>query len=280
MHRFDEDGGPEFRAAALSLGVLGVATRMTLRVVPAYKLRTATRALGWEQLNLGWDDVQAQSRNAEFFWLPAHDVAVTKTFTATDEPVATLQPGPLAPPGTVARYLTPDRVDWSHRAFPSIRSVPFVEMEYTVPLPAGMATMTALRHLMRTRHPAVTWAVEYRTQKGDDRLLSSTQNEPAVTISVHDAPDRVDPSFLRDAEALFRSYGGRPHWGKLHTLQAEDARRLYPQLPAFDRLRRRLDPNGAFLNAHLYALLTSPAGAAEPPRHPGRPSTATRERAT
>lgn len=98
--------------------------------------------------------------------------------------------------------------------------------------------------------------MEYRTQAGDDRLLSPTRDQPAVAISVHDTPGQPGPGHFRDAEALLRSYGGRPHWGKLHTLQAGDLDQLYPGLPAFARLRRELDPAGRFLSPYLRDLLT------------------------
>lgn len=255
VHRF-AGGEPELRAAALSLGTLGVITRLSLRVVPAYRLRTTTRVMSWPDCLARWEETEAASRNAEFYWLPARDVCVIKAFTLTDDPVTMTPRPPLPPPGTLERYLTPGRVDWSHRAFPSERTVPFVEMEYTLPRAVGLTALTELRELMRSGYPSALWDVEYRTQAGDDRLLSPTRDQPVVTISVHDTPGRASPGLFRDAEALFRSHGGRPHWGKLHTLQSGDLAQLYPGLPAFTRLRHKLDPAGRFLSPYLRDLLT------------------------
>ena len=54
---------------------------------------------------------------------------------------------------------------------------------------------------------------------------------------------------------LFRSYGGRPHWGKLHTCKAAELAKLYPQWDAFQAVRRRLDPKDKFMTPYLRTLL-------------------------
>jgi FAD/FMN-containing dehydrogenase len=253
---FNERDGEEFHAAALSLGVLGVATRLSLRVVQAFRLRREARLVAWQDCLRDWIAIEESARNAEFYWLPGQDVCVTKTFNETDEPPSELSPQPLAPPGTVERYLVPDRVAWSWQAFPSVRTAPFVEMEYSVPLSGGLDALQELRCLMQRHHSGVTWAVEYRTQGGDDCLLSPTQGRRVATISVHESPGHRDPKFMRDAETLFCEHGGRPHWGKLQSLTSAELQGLYPALPAFNRIRRRLDPSGVFLNDYLRSFLS------------------------
>ncbi|MEX2016345.1 MAG: D-arabinono-1,4-lactone oxidase, partial [Candidatus Hydrogenedentales bacterium] len=56
------------------------------------------------------------------------------------------------------------------------------------------------------------------------------------------------------AEAIFRDHGGRPHWGKLHNLQARELARLYPRWEDFQTVRRRLDPRGLFFNEYLRGI--------------------------
>ena len=87
------------------------------------------------------------------------------------------------------RYLKPERVDWSHRIYPSERVVRFVEMEYAMPAATAFATLAALRDLLRTRHPELTWAIEFRGQGGDPLALSPTQGADVVTLSLHAAPE-------------------------------------------------------------------------------------------
>jgi FAD/FMN-containing dehydrogenase len=241
------------RAAALSLGLLGVMTRVTLQTVSAYKLLQRTHALRFEECLARFPAEEEGCRNAEFWWLPAHDQCVLKTSEVTDaEPVIgkTID----APPGTIERYLKPEVVDWSWRVYPSARNVPFVEMEYTVPLAVGPAVMREVRQLMRTRHSDCAWAVEYRTQPGEAFFLSPTQGGESATISLHQAMDQPFAPLFRDAEVIFRTYGGRPHWGKLHFLDREEIARLYPELPSFLAIRREFDPTGVFANDYLKTL--------------------------
>jgi FAD/FMN-containing dehydrogenase len=241
------------RAARLALGMLGVVARVTLATVPAYKLRERTRALPFEECLGGFLAVEEAQRNAEFWWLPAHDACVLKTFAETDDP-------PFGPevsealPGTLERYLKPEAVDWSWRIYPSTRTFPFVELEYTLPLANGPAAMRAVRDLMLTRHRGCTWAVEYRTQPGEDALLSPTQGEEVATISVHQDVALPWERFFRDAVAVFLAHGGRPHRGKLPWLDAAGVAARYPGLAAFEAARRAVDPAGSFLNGYLRGL--------------------------
>ena len=241
------------RAASLSLGLLGVITRVTLATVPAYKLRERTRALPFDDCLDGFLAEETARRNAEFWWLPAHDRCVLKTFVESDEEPFRIE-APEALPGTIERYFKPDAVDWSWRIYPSTRTFPFVEMEYTLPLAEGPAAMRQVRRLMQTRHPDCTWAVEYRTQPGEQSLLSPTRGMESVTISLHQATDLPYEPLFRDAEAVFRAHDGRPHWGKLHFLSSDEITHLYPKLPAFQAIRAELDPQGVFTNDYLATL--------------------------
>jgi FAD/FMN-containing dehydrogenase len=107
---------------------------------------------------------------------------------------------------------------------------------------------------MQTRHPGCTWAVEYRTQPGEQSLLSPTRGMASVTISLHQAMDLPYEPLFRDAEAVFRAHDGRPHWGKLHFLSSDEMAHLYPELPAFRAIRAELDPDGVFTNDYLARL--------------------------
>jgi FAD/FMN-containing dehydrogenase len=241
------------RAASLSLGLLGVLTQVTISTVPAYKLREQTQVLPFADCLDGFLLEETSRRNAEFWWLPTHDRCVLKTFVETEETPFRVE-APEALPGTIERYLKPDAVDWSWRIYPSTRTFPFVEMEYTLPLAGGPAVMRDVRRLMQTRHPDCTWAVEYRTQPGEQSLLSPTRGMESVTISLHQARDLPYEPLFRDAEAVFRAHDGRPHWGKLHFLSSDEIAQLYPELPAFRSLRAELDPEGIFTNDYLARL--------------------------
>ena len=108
---------------------------------------------------------------------------------------------------------------------------------------------------MLVQHPEVRWAVEFRSHAGEDAFLSVTQGEDSITISVHDAADNPHWDFFREAEQVFRRFDGRPHWGKLNFLETAELRSLFPLLDRFTEVRRRLDPEGVFLNDYLRPIL-------------------------
>jgi FAD/FMN-containing dehydrogenase len=239
------------RAARVSLGMLGVMVTVTLKLVPAYKLRRRSYPVAIEQIREEWANVDRETRNPEFWWIPPLDTAVFKTFVETDEEPTGTPPAPTYPPGTIERYLPPDGVDWAWRVFPAVREHRFVEMEYTLALDRGMNCFDAIRAMMLARHPDVRWAVEYRTHAAEDGYLSVTQGEESVTISVHDAADNIHWEFFREAEQVFRSFDGRPHWGKLNLLPVDELRSLFAGIEPFEAVRQELDPQRSFLNSYL-----------------------------
>ena len=51
------------------------------------------------------------------------------------------------------------------------------------------------------------------------------------------------------------AHGGRPHWGKMHTLDAAQLTERYPRFADFIALRERLDPQRRFTNMYLDRVL-------------------------
>jgi FAD/FMN-containing dehydrogenase len=240
-----------FHAARLALGLLGIITQVTLRVLPAYRLHERTWAASFDACLAQLPALVRDNRHCEFFWSPGDDACALKVLNPT---AATALPAPPAlptAPAGLARYLAPERIDWSYRIFPSERTRRFNEMEFAVPAEHGPDCLRELRQLMRQRHPTVTWPIEYRTVRADDIPLSPACGRETVTISIHQAANLPYRAFFADAEAIFRNHYGRPHWGKLHGYTARDLRDGYPQWDTFLATRARLDPAGRFLNPYL-----------------------------
>jgi FAD/FMN-containing dehydrogenase len=239
-------------AAALSLGALGVITRARLRLVPAYRLHERMWKVGFDQCLGELEERFSQHRHFEVFWFPQADLAAMKALDLTEldaEPTLYYD----------GERFEGERIGPAHRVLPSARERRFVEMEYSVPAVAGTTCLVALRRLMRERHPTVRWPIEYRRVAADDLWLSPAHQRDVVTLSIHQGRGLPYRRFFADAEAVFRAHGGRPHWGKLHSLRAAELEALYPRWRSFRAVRQRLDPAGRFLNPHLRALLEAPA---------------------
>lgn len=63
----------------------------------------------------------------------------------------------------------------------------------------------------------------------------------------------TEPS--RRFESIVAEHEGRPHWGKLHTLDADRLHALYPRFDDFRAVRDRLDPGRLFANDYLHRVL-------------------------
>jgi len=270
-------------AGRVSFGSLGVMSEITLGLRKAYKLRERNWLMPasacWPELA----KLRDAHRHFEFFWFPYADDVVAKSLDETDD--AAPEPGtsekmrergervtndqrifkagceiakvvPSLSPRlqrlfTKAGMGASSRVRWSHEAFPSPRNVRFNEMEYAVPAANGADCIREIAEVIRTKKIATCFPLEFRFVKADDVWLSPFYKRDAVTISVHQYATQEFATLFNTAEAIFKRYGGRPHWGKMHSLRAADFETLYPKWGDFRNLRLKLDPKGRFLNSHL-----------------------------
>jgi FAD/FMN-containing dehydrogenase len=259
----DGDTDPEMIAAAqVSVGMLGVISTVTLQTVDAYNLREKLWRDDFEACMEKHDELAANNRHFSFFWCPVpqsralyclpdvsavsptkreSDVCEMKVMNVTDE----------APFADDARF---ERVAYSSEIYP-IEYVPnFHELEYAIPVECGKNAMRQVRELMLTKHQNCIYPVEYRFTAGDPAMLSPFYLRDSVTVSVSGGPGVDYWNYLLDVDAILRQFKARPHWGKLHFNTAEDMPALYPRFEAFQAIRRRLDPQGRFLNDHLRNL--------------------------
>ncbi|HEY1708472.1 MAG TPA: D-arabinono-1,4-lactone oxidase [Rhizomicrobium sp.] len=274
-----------WEAGRCSLGTFGVMTEISMNVRPAYKLVERNFLLDSKEGFSKLDQFIADNRHFEFFWFPYSERLVCKTLNETGRDA----PAPRSAEAMYARgekgggeqnlfsginevlpYASfllgpahrlfsgqmpgPERVRWSHEAFPSPRTTRFNEMEYAVPVEKGPDCIREVVEMIRKRRINTGFPIEYRTVAADDVWLSPFYKRESATIAVHQY-HRVDTTRLFEAcEAIFRAYNGRPHWGKRHTRTAAELPSIYPEFDRFVALRRRLDPKCKFLNNHLAAM--------------------------
>ena len=98
----------------------------------------------------------------------------------------------------------------------------------------------------------MVFPLEYRYVKRDDTWLSmSAGHEDHAAISIHRMAGEDYRPYFDLIEPIFWKYGGRPHWGKVHSLGKAQLEQLYPKFRDFQALRAELDPAGRMLNPHL-----------------------------
>jgi FAD-linked oxidoreductase len=284
--RVDENNSPELLpAVSLGLGALGIIVEITLQCVPAYALSAVDEPAPLADVLATLDDRVASSDHFEFYWFPHTEVALTKRQTRMPEstrrqplPVvgrwidetllsngvyrmicagAQLVPAITPPFNRLAVTLTGDRqyVDRSHRVLTQSRTVRFREMEYALPAENVIPAFCAVKELIEQRGWRIEFPIEVRFAAEDDRWLSTAHGRATGYIAVH-RYWRADPTaYFEAVEQIMLEHGGRPHWGKLHTLDAAQLRDRYPRFDDFVALRDRLDPERRFANRYLDRVL-------------------------
>lgn len=239
----EAETSPEvFQAARLSLGSLGIITRLRLQLRASYKLKESGFEATSDELVPRLPELIEQNGRFEFFWHPQTDMATVKIINETDE-------SPRYPVGDEG-----SRLAWNYEVLPSHRPHFHTEMEYSVPAEHGPACFADIRALLREDFADVAWPVEYRTVAEDDVWLSMAYGRPTVTISVHQDVRLDETDYYRACEAIFRQYDGRPHWGKVNYLDGATMADIHPHWSDWWRVRDACDPNGVFLNQYMTSL--------------------------
>ena len=286
--RIDEEHEPELLpAVALGLGALGIIVEVTLQCVSAFVLKAIDEPAPLDDVLATLAHRVSASDHYEFYWFPHTDVALTKRQSrlpesARREPLpavgrwvdesllsngvyrAVCAAGQVAPAITprfnrLAVRLTGDRAytDLSHRVLTQRRTVRFREMEYALPAENVVPAFREVRSLIERRGWRIEFPLEVRFAAEDDRWLSTAYGRPSGYIAVH-RYWRADPTeYFEAVEQVMREHGGRPHWGKLHTLTADALRDLYPRFDDFLALRDRWDPERRLTNRYLDRVLGS-----------------------
>ncbi|NKB35209.1 MAG: FAD-binding protein [Pseudomonadales bacterium] len=272
----DASDGDLFDAARVNVGALGVVTQVRMQNRSAYKLKKREWTAPTEDILSRFDELAANHRHFEIFPLVYSDYSLVLQIDESDEPIGqTIIPAeettladlrPLGVDATPAEKLAmnnalaeraevSEAVDLSYKLLSNIRVNPFNEMEYSVPAEVGADCVREVLKTIYDEAIEVDFPLEYRYVKPESPWLSMAYgDEPHATISIHrNASQDYRPYFDR-IEPIFWKYGGRPHWGKIHSLGFSELERLYPRYRDFVEVRESLDPSGRMLNDHLKKL--------------------------
>lgn len=271
-----------FAAARLGLGAIGILTAVTLRVEPAFVLHAVEERSTLDDVLDRFDDL-AGEEHCEFYWVPFTDAVQLKRNRRTDGPPRPLgrfrswwegdvlenggvalaqritRAAPRSTPAVnrvVARFI--GRREYSDAApavFTSVRRVRFHEMEYALPRSVAVAALREFRKLTVRGPWRVAFPVEVRMAPTDDVWLSTAHGRDTVYVATHAYPRTEYRGWFEAVEELWTAYGGRPHWGKLHTRDAAYLEAAFPRFGDFVGVRDRADPSRVLTNRYLQQVL-------------------------
>jgi FAD-linked oxidoreductase len=273
-------------ATGVALGSFGVLTEVTMNNVATYRLRRRKWVLPIGDMLRDFEKMMAAHRSAEFYYIPfadhaqfiasdLSDAAPTARPTEDDEEgLATLRKLRTALrwlpsvrraliKGAVRKVPSEDYVQEWLNVYVSDRRTRFNEMEYHLPFDEGPKALAEIVALTEKHFPEVYFPMEVRSVAPDEFWLSPFYKRLTCSIAIHHDAANDPLPFMRAAEPIFRKYGGRPHWGKMHSLKAADFRKLYPRWDDAMAVRRDIDPDNRFVSrymAGLFGIEPSPSG--------------------
>ena len=264
-------------ATGVTLGVFGALTAVTFQNVPRYNLRRKRSMLPLGETLENFESLMAGHRSAEIFFVPFARHALLQTLDMTEESgefhmtsedeagLATLKrlrtilkwlPGlrRMLISNAMAKLSDEEAVGEWMKIYVTDRQTKFNEMEYHLPFEEGAGALGEVITLIEKHFPQVYFPIEVRSVKADNFWLSPFYRRDTCSIAVHhDAGEDPFP-FFRAAEAIFRRRGGRPHWGKMHSLTAPDLIASYPRFRDAMEIRRDLDPDNRFMSPYMAKL--------------------------
>ncbi|WP_327133881.1 FAD-binding protein [Streptomyces sp. NBC_01343] len=272
-----------FAAARIGIGALGIVTAITFAVEPLFFLTAREEPMGFDRVTAEFEQHFAENEHFEFYWFPHTGNCNTKRNNRSQ--------GPAAPPGAVGAWIEDELLsngvfqavnslgravpatipsiariasralsartytDIPYKVFTSPRRVRFVEMEYALPREQVVEALRELRSMVDRSGLRISFPVEVRTAPADDIALSTASGRETAYIAVHMYKGTPYQAYFTAAERIFTAHGGRPHWGKVHTRDAEYFAGVYPRFGEFTALRDRLDPDRLFGNDYLRRVL-------------------------
>jgi FAD-linked oxidoreductase len=275
-----------FAAARVSVGALGVLSTVTLQCVPAFTLAADERPMPLDEVVERFGEFSADNEHFEFYWFPYGKNALVKRNNRVAGPGPAPMPSwrrfleyevmentafgalcragralpPLIKPLNRFAATTLSKRSYSapsHQVFVTSRRVRFVESEYAVPAESVLDVLAELRAGVKTLADPVMFPVEIRVAAADDIWLSTAYGRACAYVAIHQYVGLPYQEYFRLFESIATSVGGRPHWGKMHTRDADYLGKVYPRFADFLGVRNQTDPDRRFANPYTEQVFGS-----------------------
>lgn len=267
-----EQNKEDFEGAVVGLGALGVMTKVTLDLLPAFMMQQEVyETLPMTQVDANFDAIMSSAYSVSFFtdwqkgrvnqvWLKRYLQDGKALPMAPTIFEAVLVPTQTHPVRALSAASCTDQMGivgtWNDR-LPHFRidhtpaSGNELQTEYFVARQDAVAAMRAIEKL-QPQMAEFLWISEVRTMAADKFWMSPAYEQE--TVGLHSSWRRDWPAvekFLPILEAALAPFNARPHWGKLFTMSPARVQSLYPRMDDFKALVQRYDPTGKFRNPYL-----------------------------
>jgi xylitol oxidase len=269
-------GDPELEGSVVAMGAQGVVVRVTLAVEPTYLVRQDSyRGLAWDALLADLPAVTGAGYSVSVFtnwvddvveqvWVKRrrndHALADGDAPDLLGVPASGLPQPLIVPTEEVNTTFHLTMGMWNERlphfrfdATPSVGDE--IQTEYFVDRADAADALRAVREVAPGFVDALV-VTELRTIAADDLWLSPAYGRDSLAIHFTWRNDQARVlAALPAIEAALAPFGARPHWGKVHLLDAATLAGRYPRFDDARELFARRDPDGTFRNNALDRVL-------------------------
>lgn len=261
-----------FHGAVVGLGALGVITKVTLDLIPAFSVRQDVYLnLPVTQLAAHFDEIMSsgysvslfhdwQTENINQVWIkrvvkPDESISAKSEFfgaTLADRNVHPIIE--ISAENCTEQMGVPgpwyDRLPHFKMGFtPS--SGEELQAEYFVPRENAVEAISAVATLRDEIKP-VLMITEIRAIDGDNLWMSPCYRQPSIAIHFTLKQDISGVNaLLPRIEEKLAPFGVKPHWGKLFTIAPTTLQSRYEKMIEFQQLIDAYDPEGKFRNEFI-----------------------------
>ncbi len=280
-HRRGEAQSDELgNALHASLGMLGIFTKLTIQAVDLYGLAERNEVLDFEEGLARFHSMANEHRHLEWFLFPGTNRLQQKTLSIIEpkamtgwqkfkdqfdskvtlngafyllSEMARMNPKWTKKVSQISASSIPNtkRQGYSYEVFPTPRGVKFNESEYFIKLSDFETCISEVNSILLADNKGSHFPIEVRTHKGETGMLSPTQGQDCAVLSFHVYKGMDSEPLFNWLYEYMRKWQGRPHWGKVNKLGADELHSLYPQLKRFLEIREQYDPDNIFMNSWL-----------------------------
>jgi len=278
------DRDPELMSAArVSLGALGVITQVTIQCVKAHRIELRSDVQPFDHVLDRMEQLVSDNDRVRLYWFAGTDVFWVNTMNQTNEPLTPREPmkewlnnvairhdlmefflksgdafpalvNPINRMQAAIGFTRERRVARSDLALTIPMPAAHQETEYAVPIEHTVQAIRATRELIERNNYRANVPVEVRFVARDDNMLSPAYGHDVVYIGAYTYGEKFVRGYFAAFERAMKSLGGRPHWGKCLTLNAKEAREMYPLYNRFNQIRKELDPGNTFANKFIHEI--------------------------
>jgi xylitol oxidase len=273
----DKDGD-RFFGAVVSLGSLGVVTKVTLELVPTFDMKQEVYLnLPVSQLAKNFDAIMSagysvslftdwQTDNINQVWIKRRAEENESVPTPEEFYGAKLADRNVHP---IIEISAENCTQQMSVAGPWYERLPHFKMGFTpssgeelqaeffVPRSRAMEAIESLQAL-KEEIGKVLMITEIRTIAADKLWMSPCYNQDSVAIhfTLTQDTERV-MALLPKIEERLSPFGVRPHWGKLFTIDPVTLQSRYEKIGDFKKLMSEFDPEGKFRNEFINKNLSA-----------------------